>query len=207
MKKIIGVILVLCTLWACNYDDACPTPNTEQSGGVGGGPVLPPGGGGFGEAPSPEPQNETSAWVCTGQVTGCTFGGGPNGWSLGCDTATGVGDELADAMASLVYQCQKLLRETHGYYWTCTDIEDLNCFESVPEDWECTGRTSCKAGDGCVHEDDSWPYECAYDRTKARGRTAEIARSDLLQECEDRFRTLYGEDMFCMPGTLKCTAP
>jgi hypothetical protein len=61
MRRFLWIAAISTTLLtSCNYDDGACWSRTEDDGhtGAGGGPIVP-GGGGYGDAPEPKPQDTT----------------------------------------------------------------------------------------------------------------------------------------------------
>lgn len=171
MKIVLGCLAALLVI-GCNTDEnnGCWTP--DQTGSVGGGPVIGGPTGGIGEAPPKKPAGASGGGTPCGdqRYANCKIAGA----SAPFNTWSGFVDSLPEA----VTKCQSYAN-THGG-GTCSEP---NCSwepeAGTSAKWTCTGPVyNCT---GCKDKDCSFTGSCA--SAKGSGSTEAKARKDAGWDC------------------------
>lgn len=209
MKKTCAILwcLVVTALLAgaCNYDAECWAPGEGQGAGVGGGVITPGAGGGYGAEPDPEPQGDPdNRWRCTGHPIDCMNETDPTVRS--CLYVTAYGETKEAAIAWMLQQCTEALAISLGKIYVCESVEDLVCKKLPKISYTCSGTPRCKRGTACKTPDATWYSVCESVDVPVTDNSPELARQQLLDQCEDDLESMSTDPWFCMPGSLKCEA-
>lgn len=199
-----ALCVMVCVMVGCSYTEGeCWAPGAETGEGIGGGPVIPGGVGGYGAEPDPEPQGESDErWRCTGSPIDCENETDPSLRS--CLYMTAYGETKEAAIAWMLQQCTEALATSLGKIYVCENIEALECKEVPKRQYTCTGTPRCKRGSSCKTSDETWYSTCAYVDVPVTDHSPEKARQQLLDQCEDDLESMSTDAWFCMPGSLKC---
>ena len=201
---LLGALLIT-IIAACSYQEGtCWAPGEDPSIGAGGGPILPPGQGGFGlEEPEAESQDAATIWACEGDVVNCSNMKDPHVRS--CFFMTGVGASKEAAIAQMYTKCEEALIPNSETAYICEDIKNLKCSEAPVPKYSCSGTARCKRGNRCYAPDEVWYNTCQYTDVPVYDLNPQNARQQLLLECQEELNESVGKGpWFCMPGTIVC---